>query len=968
MTRRTKIKNPREPRSQRLRRSQNAALNASAWSRLRRREIIASQEAERIENSETMQIPYDPNDESQRQDEDPESEDEEEDTTSRWLTYAEEEEQEEGIDPSIHSIQEEYRRRAREFNWSCLMKQLHTWYLTLKLHTKNWSGTNAYEEYKSDACKCTAQQKTTRPIDMVDIYAQRRRPVEFCKCTYDAVRLLRLGYLAGSPLKPQTAFSLPLLIFHNSLWNNCNIGMLPFTVALTEFLEPRSERLCVKGKKHARDMRKPFSAAVDLFRSLERRTDDLMDEALNLTEQDKLANQSCPACFGPKPSNDADYPASTRNRLVVCLDGNFQHRHHAKASRDSETLCMPNIFLPEGSVEKMTEEIRHMELVNKPPAQADRCADAHKAADDKRNESTWKGCDDTGLMGCCCRHDAAISLANIYKSGELRALPLALLKKLLGVDPDRPVGILYDIGCSLDKYIKLRGLLPDLIKGATFGTSIFHSYVHNWTCQLDYNPRLNKGWGLSDGEGLERMWSYLSTLRDKKTPKFKLASIRRREIRKELEKILLLDNPFKAGRKYTVSYFRKQWKHQRTFRADHTDEEQERRDKLVKIYEHRANLELLRQVFPQTPNSRLTANQNQCRERLTDPDLDLLSDAEVKKISDKIEKVSRKLNKDAAEAEALGIDLPSGEENSDEQRLLLLLWNSKNELYTQAVQLRAERQPLLDAKKLGTCVGTELKEKILKAMGNRRPAVKRLLDKYNKLFAEYLQKFPNQQSTDSSHYPLDYNTFSSWPLDHQFWNDGLYFQSKAPWAIEPNVRAGINCVLILDRVQEEFELISQELARAVGWAISYYTHVENVITEMGERITLLGNQPENVDVDRFDRLVLHGLDQRDRLRVIRKELRCRQTLHAALVEEWHSHVPWLANHCQPSEYRTSMLRNWDNMRTKMGLAEYASSSNLPEVDVELEKAILEVGADDGEDAEEDMFFNTDAEDDVTDDD
>ncbi|WAQ92332.1 hypothetical protein PtA15_16A238 [Puccinia triticina] len=260
--------------------------------------------------------------------------------------------------------------------------------------------------------------------------------------------------------------------------------------------------------------------------------------------------------------------------------------------------------------------------------------------------------------------------------------------------------------------------------------------------------------------------------------KFKLASIRRREIRKELEKILLLDNPFKAGRKYTVSYFRKQWNHQRTFRADHTDEEQERREKLVKIYEHRANLELL-------------------RERLTDPDLDLLSDAEVKKISDKIEKVSKKLNKDAAEAEALGIDLPSGEENS---------------------------------------------------------------------------------------------------------------------------------------------------------------------------ITLLGNQPENVDVDRFDSLVLHGLDRRDRLRVICKELRCRQTLHAALVEEWHSHVPWLANHCQPSEYRTSMLRNWDNMRTKMGLPEYASSSNLPEVDVELEEAILEVGADDGEDAEEDMFLNTDAEDDGTDDD
>ncbi|OAV99455.1 hypothetical protein PTTG_06648 [Puccinia triticina 1-1 BBBD Race 1] len=290
---------------------------------------------------------------------------------------------------------------------------------------------------------------------MIDLYEQKRTSVEFCNCTYDAVRLLRLGYLAGSPLKPQTAFLLPLLIFHNSLWNNCTIGISPFTTALTEFLEPHSERLFVKGKNHARDIRKPFSAAVDLFRSLENQSDDLMDQALGLTEKEKLAKKSCPACFGPKPPNNSDYPESTRDRLIVCLDGNFQHRHHSKASRDHETIQTPSIFLPEGAVERMTREIRHMEVVNKPPAQADRCTDAHKAADDKRNESTWKGCDDTGFMACCCRHDAAISLANIYKSGELRALPLALLKDLRSLDPDRPVGVLYDIGCSLDKYIKL---------------------------------------------------------------------------------------------------------------------------------------------------------------------------------------------------------------------------------------------------------------------------------------------------------------------------------------------------------------------------------------------------------------------------------------------------------------------------------------------------------------------------------
>jgi hypothetical protein len=45
-----------------------------------------------------------------------------------------------------------------------------------------------------------------------------------------------------------------------------------------------------------------------------------------------------------------------------------------------------------------------------------------------------------------------------------------------------------------------------------FATSLFHSYVHDWACQLEYNPRLNELWGLSDGEGMERIWAALAVL------------------------------------------------------------------------------------------------------------------------------------------------------------------------------------------------------------------------------------------------------------------------------------------------------------------------------------------------------------------------------------------------------------------------------------------------------------------------
>ncbi|PLW36150.1 hypothetical protein PCANC_16674 [Puccinia coronata f. sp. avenae] len=49
----------------------------------------------------------------------------------------------------------------------------------------------------------------------------------------------------------------------------------------------------------------------------------------------------------------------------------------------------------------MTQEIQQMEILKKPPNKANCCADAHKAADNKRNKSTWKQCNDTSLMGCC---------------------------------------------------------------------------------------------------------------------------------------------------------------------------------------------------------------------------------------------------------------------------------------------------------------------------------------------------------------------------------------------------------------------------------------------------------------------------------------------------------------------------------------------------------------------------------------
>ena len=45
-----------------------------------------------------------------------------------------------------------------------------------------------------------------------------------------------------------------------------------------------------------------------------------------------------------------------------------------------------------------------------------------------------------------------------------------------------------------------------------FATSAMHAYAHQWACQIVYNPRMRDGFGLTDGEGVERLWSRLRKL------------------------------------------------------------------------------------------------------------------------------------------------------------------------------------------------------------------------------------------------------------------------------------------------------------------------------------------------------------------------------------------------------------------------------------------------------------------------
>jgi hypothetical protein len=103
---------------------------------------------------------------------------------------------------------------------------------------------------------------------------------------------------------------------------------------------------------------------------------------------------------------------------------------------------------------------------------------------------------------CCSSHPARL------------AFSVTILDRLLGKHPDASIGVLYDIGCNLAAHVGKRGFFHEERQAGrlSFGCSIFHAFAHSWICQLQYNPSLIRGYGLSNGEGMERLWSALSCL------------------------------------------------------------------------------------------------------------------------------------------------------------------------------------------------------------------------------------------------------------------------------------------------------------------------------------------------------------------------------------------------------------------------------------------------------------------------
>ncbi|POW14570.1 hypothetical protein PSHT_07347 [Puccinia striiformis] len=124
-----------------------------------------------------------------------------------------------------------------------------------------------------------------------------------------------------------------------------------------------------------------------------------------------------------------------------------------------------------------------------------------------------------------------------------------------------------------------------------------------------------------------------------------------------------------------------------------------------------------------------------------------------------------------------------------------LLWSDKSALCKSAVQIQGETQPLRDSNAHGQRLGTILKEKISKALDRRKKPVARILKLFCDRRTDYLQHHARDQLSRPENQAISHDEFKKLQLDDPFWNDGYLCLSKDPWAVDPTLKLRIDqCV------------------------------------------------------------------------------------------------------------------------------------------------------------------------------
>ncbi|KNZ79946.1 hypothetical protein J132_08423 [Termitomyces sp. J132] len=423
-----------------------------------------------------------------------------------------------------------------------------------------------------DVVRCV--KKATQILCLFQNYFEKLT-VEWCTCEDLLQVLVKNGLFPTSPIQPRMAISVHLLDFYRALFEKSCDAVNAMASALNLFYARRGFVVLNKqGWPVEEPFRRGLGYAAQWYDNLQIRLEQHVDGALLdadshirdenffssslTTTQNSSDDGLCfpdtssqagvhhpPPPINTSPSNRALFPGECARVLQhrcpacfggnlfgrsldkeggdihVCVDGNFNHRH-LRSAGDSPKFYEPIYILPKEYIDNVGAQIESLRKTRKPhprqpivPDEAvNECESSHIAGKGSNVKTNMERYDDSGLMALVCRHDIPIFLANIDTPGEQQKYAVALIEYLFGkLPPCATVALLYDVACVLDRSLHMYDFLStDITKRMLFATSAMHAYAHQWACQIIYNPRIRTGVGLTDGEGVERLWSRMRKL------------------------------------------------------------------------------------------------------------------------------------------------------------------------------------------------------------------------------------------------------------------------------------------------------------------------------------------------------------------------------------------------------------------------------------------------------------------------
>jgi hypothetical protein len=305
-----------------------------------------------------------------------------------------------------------------------------------------------------------------------------------CSCEPVMVTLARADLWPATPHNPRFAFAFSLLDWAEALMLECQVALKDFCSAL-KFRCPFNASMICRQK----DI---YSSLIDSFEEYRLLKHHLRH--LNYLCEGLDEGNVCPAC----PQNGG--------KVVYALDALFGLPRKKSAGVSYRGPLHGELFFYEQSpVDQFLIECENLKT------SSSNCND-FLAGSMLRSANRYKALDETAVFGYCCRHEFPHKFISL-KHGERLAYAVWVLNRILSdkeqlKENNSIVYVMYDVACTLFKHLKSIGRF-EILENINLCLPTFHSYGHKVSCQIIFGPRRCKGIGLSDGETMERLWSYL---------------------------------------------------------------------------------------------------------------------------------------------------------------------------------------------------------------------------------------------------------------------------------------------------------------------------------------------------------------------------------------------------------------------------------------------------------------------------